>query len=75
MPSPEETAVAAEEAEAVRQAVSRLPEDYHRVIVLRHEQSRSFDDIAQEMGRTVQAARKLWFRAVERLRQDVKVSP
>jgi RNA polymerase sigma-70 factor (ECF subfamily) len=71
-PSPEERAVAAEEAEAVRRAVSRLPADYHRVIMLRHEQSRSFDDIAREMGRTVEAARKLWFRAVEHLRQDMK---
>ena len=69
-PAPQERAV----AEAVRQAVARLPEDYRRVIALRHEQVRSFHDIAREMGRTAQAVRKLWFRALERLRQDMKGS-
>jgi RNA polymerase sigma-70 factor (ECF subfamily) len=70
-PLPQDRAVAAEEAEAVRQAVVRLPEDYRRVIALRHEQGRSFDAIAQEMGRTPEAVRKLWFRAVERLREEI----
>jgi RNA polymerase sigma-70 factor (ECF subfamily) len=73
-PAPQERAVAAEEAEAVRQAVARLPEDYRRVIALRHEQGRSFHDISQEMGRTTEAVRKLWCRALERLRQDMKGS-
>jgi RNA polymerase sigma-70 factor (ECF subfamily) len=70
-PTPDGRAVAAEEAEAVQRAVARLPEDYRRVIALRHEQGRSFHDIAREMGRTAEAARKLWFRAVERLREEM----
>jgi RNA polymerase sigma-70 factor (ECF subfamily) len=73
-PAPQERAIAAEDAEAVRRAVARLSEDHRRVIALRHEQGRSFDDIAREMGRTAQAARKLWFRALECLRQDMKGS-
>ena len=73
-PAPQERAVAAEDAEAVRRAVARLPEDYRRVIALRHEQGRSFHDVAREMGRTAEAVRKLWFRALERLRQDMKGS-
>ncbi|HJT76089.1 MAG TPA: sigma-70 family RNA polymerase sigma factor [Gemmataceae bacterium] len=71
-PPPEDRAVAAEEEAAVRRAVARLPEDYRRVIALRHQEGRSFDAIAQEMGRTPEAVRKLWFRAIERLRQDMK---
>jgi RNA polymerase sigma-70 factor (ECF subfamily) len=73
-PAPQERAVAAEDADAVRRAVARLPEDYRRVIALRHEEGRAFDDIAQELGRTTEAVRKLWFRALERLRQDMKAS-
>ncbi len=74
-PPPEERVLAAEEEEAVRQAVDRLPEDYRRVIALRHQEGRSFHDIAREMGRTAEAARKLWFRAVERLREEMDVRP
>lgn len=70
-PAPDGRAVAAEEVEAVQRAVAQLPEDYRRVIALRHEQGRSFDDIAREMGRSVGAVRKLWFRAVERLREEI----
>ena len=73
-PAPQERAIAAEDAEAARRAVARLPEDYRRVIALRHEQGRSFHDVAREMGRTAEAVRKLWFRALERLRQDMKGS-
>jgi RNA polymerase sigma-70 factor (ECF subfamily) len=50
--------------------VERLPEDRRRVIALRHEEGLSFDEIAQRMGRTPAAVRKLWFRAVARLRRE-----
>jgi RNA polymerase sigma-70 factor (ECF subfamily) len=73
-PPPEDKAAAAEEVEAVRQAVTRLPEDYRRVIALRHEEGLSFDDIAQRMGRSAEAVRKLWFRAVARLRQEMGIA-
>jgi RNA polymerase sigma-70 factor (ECF subfamily) len=74
-PPPEDRAVTAEEAEAVRRALARLPEHYRRVLALRHQQGRSFQEIGQEMGRTAEAARKLWFRAVERLREEINVRP
>jgi RNA polymerase sigma-70 factor (ECF subfamily) len=70
-PPPEDNAAAAEEADALRQAVARLPEDYRRVITLRHEEGLSFHDVAQRMGRSPEAARTLWFRAVARLRQEL----
>ncbi len=72
---PTEKAVAAEELEAVRRAVARLPEDYRRVVTLRYEQGRSLADIAREMGRSAEAVRKLWFRAVERLREEMHARP
>jgi RNA polymerase sigma-70 factor (ECF subfamily) len=74
-PAPADRAATAEETEAVRLAVARLPEDYRRVIVLRHQDGRSFHDIAREMGRTPEAVRKLWFRAVERLREEINARP
>jgi RNA polymerase sigma-70 factor (ECF subfamily) len=73
-PSPEDKATAAEEAETLRQALARLPEDYRRVITLRHEEGLSFHDVAQRMGRSPEAARKLWFRAVARLRQEMGIA-
>jgi RNA polymerase sigma-70 factor (ECF subfamily) len=68
---PEQKAATAEEAEAVRQAMSRLPEDYRRVIALRHEQALPFAIVAQQMDRSPEAVRKLWFRAIERLRKEL----
>jgi RNA polymerase sigma-70 factor (ECF subfamily) len=73
-PPPEDKAAAAEEAEAVRRAVERLPMDYGLVISMRHEEGLSFDDIARRMGRRPEAVRKLWFRAVTRLRQEMGIS-
>jgi RNA polymerase sigma-70 factor (ECF subfamily) len=74
-PLPEEGAASASSAAAMRRAVARLPEDHRRVIALRHQEGRSFDDIAHEMGRTTGAVRKLWFRAVERLREEMNAPP
>jgi RNA polymerase sigma-70 factor (ECF subfamily) len=71
---PEEKAASAEEAAAVRLALARLPEDYRRVISLRHEQGRAFADIALDMDRSAEAVRKLWFRAIERLRKELKAA-
>jgi RNA polymerase sigma-70 factor (ECF subfamily) len=69
-PSPSREAMAREEAEATRRALERLPEDYRRVLVLRYEEGQSFEEIGRIMGRTGNAIRKLWLRAVERLRDE-----
>jgi RNA polymerase sigma-70 factor, ECF subfamily len=71
---PEEKAATAEETDAVRLALARLPEDYRLVISLRHEEGRAFADIALDMDRSAEAVRKLWFRAIERLRKELKAS-
>ncbi|MGA1494683.1 MAG: RNA polymerase sigma factor [Rhodothermales bacterium] len=33
----------------IRQAIEQLPEKYHRVIVMRHQQEKSYDEIAAEL--------------------------
>jgi RNA polymerase sigma-70 factor (ECF subfamily) len=71
---PEQKAATAEEVEAVRMALARLSEDYRRVIALRYEQGQSFADIGQAMDRSAEAVRKLWFRAIERLRKELNAA-
>jgi RNA polymerase sigma-70 factor (ECF subfamily) len=70
-PSPSGEALAHEQAEAVQRAMARLPEDYANVIRLRHQEQCSFEEIGRHMNRTANAARMLWLRAIERLRQEL----
>jgi RNA polymerase sigma-70 factor (ECF subfamily) len=69
-PTPSGMAVAHEQALALRRALERLPEEYRRVVVLRFEEERSFEEIGRLTDRSPDAARKLWSRAMERLRQE-----
>lgn len=55
----------------MRAALVRLPENYQQVIVMRNWQGRSFGEIAAAMGRSPDAARKLWTRAVDRLAAEL----
>ena len=73
--SPSGEALAHEQAEALAQAVQRLPPDYRQVLALRHEEQLTFEEIGQRMQRTANAARMLWLRAVERLQKEVGPSP
>lgn len=70
-PTPSRQAVSREQAEAIERAIERLPEDYRRVIVLRNQEDRPFDEIARLMERSENAVRKLWFRAIEQLQQEL----
>ena len=74
-PSPSDHAIAHEQADVVKQALQRLPEDYQRVITLRYQEHHSFDDIGRIMGRSVNAVRKLWARAVEQLQHELEGLP
>jgi RNA polymerase sigma-70 factor (ECF subfamily) len=74
-PSPSGEAMAKEQAEALDRALQRLPPDYRRVITLRHQEQRSFEDIGNLMQRSPNAARMLWLRAVERLRRELDQPP
>jgi len=68
--SPSGVAIEHERALALRRAVDRLPEEYRRVVVLRFEDGLSFEEIGQITERTADAARKVWSRAMERLRLE-----
>jgi RNA polymerase sigma-70 factor (ECF subfamily) len=66
---------AGERAAAVRAAMERLPDDYRQVLTLRYEDDMPFEEVAKRMGRTSNAVRKLWARAVERLEQELEAPP
>jgi RNA polymerase sigma-70 factor (ECF subfamily) len=69
--TPGAQAVAREEASSLNRALARLPEDYRRVIELRNRECRPFGEIADMLGRSTDAVRMLWFRAVERLQKEL----
>jgi RNA polymerase sigma-70 factor (ECF subfamily) len=69
--SPSECALVGERDHLLEQAMERLPEEYRRVIDLRHREGLSFEAIGAIQARTPNSARKLWARAIERLKQDL----
>jgi DNA-directed RNA polymerase specialized sigma24 family protein len=63
--------MADERRRIVARAMRRLPQDYARVINLRHRRSLPFPQAAKELGRSEDATRQLWARAVERLSAEI----
>jgi RNA polymerase sigma-70 factor (ECF subfamily) len=66
--SPSAVAAHREQAVLLANALEDLPEDYREAIILRHLQGLSFPEVAERMGRTVDSVKKLWARALARLR-------
>jgi RNA polymerase sigma-70 factor (ECF subfamily) len=62
-PTPSMVLMADEQTHTVRKAIEQLPDDYKQILNLRLE-GKSFDEIGAIMGRTANAARKLWGRAL-----------
>jgi RNA polymerase sigma-70 factor (ECF subfamily) len=74
-PTPSAQVGAGEDTAALQAALGRLPADYREVITLRHIEGLSFDQIAERMGRSSAALRKLWSRAVERMQAEMEPPP
>jgi RNA polymerase sigma-70 factor (ECF subfamily) len=74
-PTPSVTAMAAEKAAALERALGRLPEDYREVLLLRYQGDLSFEEIGRRLGRSANAARKLWLRALRKLEQELEAPP
>ncbi len=68
--TPSAVAMAHEQSVALQGALDRLPGEYGRVIRLRYDDNLTFEQIGQEMGRSPEAARKLWARAMDCLREE-----
>jgi RNA polymerase sigma-70 factor (ECF subfamily) len=73
-PNPSSESSTAMDLEAIERrarvfsAVDKLPEDQHRVIVMRFADEKSIREIAEELGRSEGAVKQLQFRALENLR-------
>jgi RNA polymerase sigma-70 factor (ECF subfamily) len=69
--SPSSAAMRREHAELLEKALEHLPDHYLQVILLRHRENLSFEEIGQTMSRSAEAARKLWERAIALLRDQL----
>ena len=73
--SPSQRAVRREQAVLLADALERLPEDYRQVLVLRHLEGLPLPEVARRLERSVDAVKKLWTRALDRLRRLLGASP
>ena len=58
-----------EDAVLLADRISSLPDDYGEVLMLRNLKGQSFGEVARIMNRSEGAARMLWLRAIEKLRE------
>jgi RNA polymerase sigma-70 factor (ECF subfamily) len=70
--TPSAQALRQEEADALSAALGRLPEDYRQAIVWRNWEELSFAEIGRRLGRSEDAARMLFGRALERLAHELE---
>lgn len=57
------------------QALERLPQDYQLVILLHHRDKLTFAEVGAQTGRSTDAARMLWTRAIKRLHSELTGEP
>jgi RNA polymerase sigma-70 factor (ECF subfamily) len=69
--SPIDQVIRAEETGALDQALARLPELSRQVVHWRQWEERSFEEIGQLLGKSADAARKIWSRAVQQLQREM----
>jgi RNA polymerase sigma-70 factor (ECF subfamily) len=70
-PTPSVQVMADEQLHRLSEAMGRLPTDYRDVVMLRYQQGLSFEEVGQQLGRSPDAARMLWARAVEKLKTEL----
>jgi RNA polymerase sigma-70 factor (ECF subfamily) len=69
--SPSQQAARREQAVLLARALERLPADYREVIILHQLEDRSFPQVAEHMGRSLDSVKNLWIRALARLRRSL----
>jgi len=69
--SPSGQAARSEQEVLLAAVLSRLPEDYREVIVLRNLRGLEHEEVARRMGRSAGAVRMLWVRALAQLREEM----
>ncbi len=69
--TPSRAMIRSERAEAVLAAMDRLPAEYREIILERHRDKLTYEQVGRAHGISADAARKLWERAIGRLRQEL----
>lgn len=70
--SPSSEIASVEESRRLEHFLSRLPEGYREVIMLRNRDRLRFAEIGERLGRSPDAARMLWNRAIELLQAEME---
>jgi RNA polymerase sigma-70 factor (ECF subfamily) len=70
-PSPSQRVSREELAGLVQEVLDRLPEHYRQILVWREWDELSFKEIGQRLNRSEDAARMLWWRAIERFNREM----
>src|SRR3954453_24016588 len=70
--SPSGHAARREDEILLADTLAQMPADYRDVIVLRHIEGLSFEDVALRMDRSAGAVRMLWLRALKKMREALK---
>ena len=68
---PSGEAASREESQRLEAALARLPDEYQQVIRLRHQENLSFAQVGAAIGKSEDAAGKIWARALERLQKEL----
>jgi RNA polymerase sigma-70 factor (ECF subfamily) len=75
METPSRQAAARERDEQLERALQQLPEHYRGILLLHAAEGLTFVQIAERLGGSADAARKLWGRAVEELARLLESPP
>lgn len=70
---PDSSAIRREDAYALAETMIRLSPDHQDVLRMRHWEGLSFIEIGSRLDRSPDAARKLWYRALERLEDEMRI--
>jgi RNA polymerase sigma-70 factor (ECF subfamily) len=69
--TPGAAAMRREQSAALIAALERIPEDYRRVVIWYQYERLTFEQIGERLGRSADAVRKLWSRALIRLTEEI----
>jgi len=70
--TPDHSAIRREDANTLADVLARMPDDYQTILRLRYWEGLTFPQIADRIGRSEEAGRKLWYRALARLTVELQ---
>lgn len=71
-PGPLDQLMTVELIERIQRLVAKLPAHYQQIVMLRHQDGLTLPEIASRIGKTEAAVKKIYYRAVSSLKDDIK---